>query len=83
MGLPPQTLLGDIVPKPLLRFAAVLTGLTCMYRVAIHEGCYLLTEILPRPLLRFALFQQSIRVRTISMDYAVIHEAGGSGTSGS
>lgn len=23
MGLPPQTLLGDIVPKPLLRFAAV------------------------------------------------------------
>ena len=26
MGLPPQTPLGDIVPKPLLRFAAVLRG---------------------------------------------------------
>jgi hypothetical protein len=38
MGLPPQTLLGDIVPKPLLRFAAALSSLAGMYRVAIHEG---------------------------------------------
>ena len=83
MGLPPQTLLWDIVPKPFLRFAAAFSSLAGMYRVAIHEGCYLLTEILLRPFLRFALFQQSIRVRTTSMDYAVIHEAGGSGTSGS
>ncbi len=40
MGLPPQTLLGDIVPKPLLRFAAALSSLAGMYRVAIHEGGY-------------------------------------------
>ena len=26
LGLPPQTLLGDIVPKPLLRFAAALSS---------------------------------------------------------
>ena len=43
----------------------------------------LLGDIVPKPLLRFALFQQSIRVRTPSMDHNVIHEAGGSGTSGS
>ena len=40
MGLPPQTLLGDIVPKPLLRFAAALSSLAGMYRVAIHEGIF-------------------------------------------
>ena len=54
MGLPPQTLLGDIVPKPLLRFAAVLSSLACMYRVAIHEGMFSDGRILPRPFLRFA-----------------------------
>ena len=43
----------------------------------------LLGDIVPKPLLRFALFQQCVRVRMTAMDYAVIHEAGGSGTSGS
>ena len=54
MGLPPQTLLGDIVPKPLLRFAAALSSLAGMYRVAIHEGIFLRGIPPQTPFFRFA-----------------------------
>ena len=39
MGLPPHTPLGDFIPKPHLRFAAVLSGLAESGFASLPDSC--------------------------------------------
>ena len=42
MGLPPHTPLGDFIPKPHLRFAAVLSGLAESGFASLPDSCFLI-----------------------------------------